>query len=80
MGTLLKFSTAYHPQTDGQTEVVNKSLGNLLRCLVGEHPKNWDLILPQAEFAYNNFVNKSIGMSPFKVVHGYKPKMLDLYF
>ena len=74
MGTLLKFSTAYHPQTDGQTEVANKSLGNLLRCLVGEHPKNLDLILPQAEFAYNNSVNRSIGMSPFEVVHGYKPR------
>ena len=74
MGTLLKCCTAYHPQTDGQTEMVNKSLGNLLRCLVGEHPGNWDLILPQAKFAYNNSVNRSIGMSPFEVVHGYKPR------
>ena len=72
MGTLLKFSTAYHPQTDGQTEAVNKSLGNLLRCLMGDSPGNWDLVLPQAEFAYNNSTNRSTGMSPFEIVHGYK--------
>lgn len=79
VGTKLKFSTAYHPQTDGQTEVVNRSLGNLLRCLVSDHNRNWDLILPTAQFAYNSSINRSIGMSPFEVVHGYKPrKPLDL--
>ena len=72
VGTKLKFSVAYHPQTDGQTEVVNQSLGNLLRYLVGEHARNWDSILPIAQFAYNNSVNRTIGMSPFEVVHGYK--------
>ena len=79
LGTKLKFSTAYHPQTDGQTEVVNRSLGNLLRCLVGENMGNWDLLLPRAEFAYNSSVNRSTGKSPFEIVHGYKPrKPLDL--
>ena len=80
LGTKLKFSTAYHPQTDGQTEVVNRSLGNLLRCLVGDNLGNWDLLLPRAEFAYNSSVNRSIGKSPFEVVHGYRPKRpLDLF-
>jgi hypothetical protein len=79
VGTKLKFSAAYHPQTDGQTEVVNRSLGNLLRCLIQENLRNWDLILPTAQIAYNSSVNRSLGMSPFEVVHGYKSrKPLDL--
>ena len=77
--TKLKFSSVYHTQTDGQTEVVNRSLGNLLRCLIGEHMGNWDLLLSRAEFAYNSSVNRSIGMSPFEVVHRYQPrKSIDL--
>ena len=48
VGTKLKFSTAFHSQTNGQTEVVNRSLGNLLRCLVGEANQNWHSILPTA--------------------------------
>lgn len=74
MGTYLKFSTAFHPQTDGQTKVVNCSLGNLLRSLVIEYLGPWDVILPRAEFAYNSSVNRSMGMSPFKIVHGYQPR------
>ena len=45
LGTNLIFSSSYHPQIDGQTEVVNRSLGNILRSLVYEHPKQWDLVL-----------------------------------
>ena len=79
MGTKLKFSMAFHPQTDGQTKVVNCSLGNLLRCLVGETNQNWDSILPIAQLAYISSVNRSIGVSPFEVVHGYTlRKPLDL--
>ena len=45
LGTKLSFSSSYHPQTDGQTKVVNRSLGNILRSLVYENPKQWDLAL-----------------------------------
>jgi hypothetical protein len=65
LGTNLAFSLAYHPQTDGQTKVVNRSLRDLLRSLVTEHHSQWDSILPQAEFAYNDSVNRSTGQSPF---------------
>ena len=73
MGTQLKFSRAYHPQTDGQMEVINSSLCNLLHCLMGENVKSWDLMLPTAECAYNSSVNRSMGWSLFEIVTGLKP-------
>ena len=72
--TQLNFSSAYHPQSDGQTEVVNRSLGDLLRCMVGENIKTWDLKLCHAEFAFNRSVNRSTGMCPFLVVYGIIPR------
>jgi hypothetical protein len=74
LGTNLSFSSAYHPQTDGQTKVVNISLGDLLRSLVTEHHSQWDHILPQAEFAYNDSINRSTGQSPFQIVYGMQPR------
>lgn len=72
-------STAYHPQTDGQTEVVNRSLGNMLRALVGSNIKSWESCLSQAEFAHNHAVNRSAGFSPFQIVYGLVPRCpLDL--
>ena len=72
-GTTLKFSSVFHPQTDGQTEVVNRSLGDMLRCLVRVKQGVWDLILSTAEFVYNNSVNRSTVKSPFQIVNGYSP-------
>ncbi|GJY74969.1 putative reverse transcriptase domain-containing protein [Tanacetum coccineum] len=76
VNTQLNFSSAYHPQTDGQTEVVNRSLGNLLRCLVGDHVKAWDQKLCQAEFAHNHVVNRSTGFSLSLVVFPRKYRIL----
>ncbi len=73
LGTQLNFSSAYHPQTDGQTEVVKKSLVNLLRSLVGENSRMWDHVLAQVEFAYNNSPNQSTGNSSFQIVYRMNP-------
>ncbi|GKV41594.1 hypothetical protein SLEP1_g49100 [Rubroshorea leprosula] len=79
MGTQLQFSSASHPQTDGQTEAINKILGNLLRSFVGKNLRQWDLVLAQAEFAYNNSSNQATGKCPFEVVYGVRPfSPLDL--
>ena len=74
LGTSLDMSSAYHPQSDGQTEVTNRSLGNLLRCLVGDSIGTWDAKIPQAEFAHNHALNRSSGYSPFQVVYGMSPR------
>ena len=71
--TSLAMSSAFHPQSDGQTEVVNRSLGNMLRCLVGDNLRSWDSVLCQAEFAHNHAHNRSLGYRPFKVVYGVTP-------
>ncbi|GKV35062.1 hypothetical protein SLEP1_g43380 [Rubroshorea leprosula] len=73
MGTQLQFSSASHPQTDGQTEAINKILGNLLRSFVGKNLRQWDLVLAQAEFAYNNSSSQAMGKCPFEVVYGLRP-------
>jgi hypothetical protein len=79
LGSKFLYSSSYHPQIDGQTEVVNRSLGNLLRSLSGENPRQWDSVLAQVEFAYNDSVNRSTGKSPFQIVYGRSPKgVVDL--
>ncbi|PKU81890.1 hypothetical protein MA16_Dca003907 [Dendrobium catenatum] len=77
--TRLQLSFSYHPQTDGQTEVVNRTLGNLLRCLVQEQPKSWDEVLCQAEFAFNSMPNRSTGKCSFSIVYTKMPNnVLDV--
>ena len=73
LDTTLQYSTTCHPQTDGQTEVVNRTLGNILRSLCQESPRQWDFVICQAEFAYNNVPNCSTGKSPFEIVYVRSP-------
>jgi transposase InsO family protein len=66
LGTKLIRSSAYHPQTDGQTERVNQILEDMLRACAIDCGKNWDKYLSLAEFAYNNSYQSSLKMHPLK--------------
>jgi hypothetical protein len=70
LGTHLKFSSAYHPQTDGQTERTNKILEDMLRACALQDQLGWDKRLPYAEFSYNNSYQASLKMSPFEALYG----------
>jgi transposase InsO family protein len=72
LGTKLLHSSAYHPQTSGQTERVNQILEDMLRACVLEFPQKWDDYLPLAEFSYNNSYQESINMAPFKALYDTK--------
>ena len=67
------FSTTCHPQTDGQTEVVNRTLSTLLRTIIQKNLKNWEDFLPFIEFAYNQSVHSTTNLSPFKIDYGFNP-------
>ena len=73
LGTKLLFSTTCHPQTDGQMEVVNRTLSMLLRTMIKKNLKEWEDCLPHVEFAYNRAVHSTTQMCPFEVVYGLKP-------
>jgi hypothetical protein len=70
LGTKLIRSSAYHPQTDGQTERVNPVLEDMLRAYVLQYGKNWEKCLPLAEFSYNNSYQTSLKMAPFEALYG----------
>ncbi|KAL2236238.1 UNVERIFIED_CONTAM: Transposon Ty3-I Gag-Pol polyprotein, partial [Sesamum indicum] len=72
LGTELHFSTAFHPQTDGQSERTIQTLEDMMRACVIEFKGNWDDHLPLMEFAYNNNLHYSIGMAPYEALYGRK--------
>lgn len=72
LGTKHRLSTAYHPQTDGQTERTNQTLEQYLRCYTNYQQDDWVSLLPVAEFAYNNTAPAN-GISPFVANYGYHP-------
>ncbi|KAA3461731.1 reverse transcriptase [Gossypium australe] len=72
LGTKLYFSTAFHPQTDGQSERVIQILEDMLHCCILEFEGSWEKYLPLIEFAYNNSFQSSIKMAPYEALYGRK--------
>jgi hypothetical protein len=72
LDTQLHFSSAYHPQTDGQTERVNQILEDMLRACALQYGRSWDKSLPYVKFSYNNSYQESLKMAPFEILYGHR--------
>jgi len=72
-GIKLARNLAYHSQSDGQAEVLNRCLEMYLRCYTQSNPKDWPKLLPWAAYSYNTSFHSAIGMSPYKAVFGRDP-------
>ncbi|WCJ24571.1 hypothetical protein M5689_006521 [Euphorbia peplus] len=72
LGTRLNFSTAFHPQTDGQSKRMIQTLNDMLRMCVMDFGGHWDLHLPLIELVYNNSYHSSIEMAPYEALYGRK--------
>jgi hypothetical protein len=79
MGTKLHMSSAFHPQSDGQTEAANRVIIMYLRCFTGDRPRQWLRWLPWAEYVYNTAYQSSLRETPFRVVYGRDPPSIRSY-
>jgi hypothetical protein len=77
LGTKVSLSTAFHPQSDGQTERVNQVLEQYLRTFVNYRQDDWSGMLPRAAFSYNNSFHSATNMSPFLANYGYHPRWAE---
>jgi len=68
LGTRCKYTTPYHPQTNGQVERYNRTLLNQIRDFCEEHPRQWDRLLPALILAYNTCPHRATGMAPFDLL------------
>src|SRR5438045_722514 len=68
-------STAFHPQTNGQTEILNRILENYLRAYTNLEQMNWAKLLPSAKFIYNNSQSSTTKITPFIALYGYNPEL-----
>jgi hypothetical protein len=80
IGTQRKLSTAFHPQTDGQTERTNRTMKAYLRIYVNQQQNNWVSLLPMAQMAHNNMLSESTGQTPFYANHGRHPNLFTRTF
>ncbi|KAJ1265259.1 hypothetical protein BS78_08G064800 [Paspalum vaginatum] len=78
-GVKLRMSTAVHPQTDGQSEVTNRTIAMYLRCVMGNRPRAWLDWLPWAEYCYNTLYHSALKATQFQVVYGREPLALAPY-
>src|SRR5215469_16075381 len=77
LDTKTLLSSAFHPQTNGQTERMNCTLKQFIHMYIDYHQTNWDELLPLAEFVINNHVSSSTRFSPFYMNYGRHPNMTD---
>jgi hypothetical protein len=73
LDTKLTKSTSFHPQTDGQTKVVNQMIVHILRMYNSKHPRTWDESLPYVQHSYNRALHSSTSHNPFQVGLGFQP-------